>query len=176
MKIQKLVLFFLITYSTLFSQQPPTTASAIQKGLVQKKQMQSVSLVKNVPFRNIGPSVMSGRVVDVDINPNNTLEFYVGYASGGLWYTSNNGTTFDPVLDNAETINVGDIAVDWKNGIIWVGTGENNSSRSSYPGIGVLKPTDKGTSWLQMKKEVYLKLPMVVKHGIKFIMVFLQVS
>jgi len=150
MKIQKLVLFFLITYSTLFSQQPPTTASAIQKGLVQKKQMQSVSLVKNVPFRNIGPSVMSGRVVDVDINPNNTLEFYVGYASGGLWYTSNNGTTFDPVLDNAETINVGDIAVDWKNGIIWVGTGENNSSRSSYPGIGVLKSTDKGKSWKNM--------------------------
>ncbi len=150
MKIQKFVLFSLIAYSTLFSQQQSTTASAIQKGLVQKKQMQSASLVKNVPFHNIGPSVMSGRVVDIDVNPNNTLEFYVGYASGGLWYTSNNGTTFEPVLDSAETINVGDIAVDWKNGTIWVGTGENNSSRSSYAGIGILKSTDKGKTWQNM--------------------------
>ncbi|MGB1284181.1 MAG: WD40/YVTN/BNR-like repeat-containing protein, partial [Polaribacter sp.] len=92
-------------------------------------------------------TIMSGRVVDIDVNPNNTTEFYVGYASGGLWYTNNNGTTFTPVLDNAPTQNVGDIAVDWENGTIWVGTGENNSSRSSYAGIGILKSTDKGNTW-----------------------------
>ncbi|MCK4562335.1 MAG: exo-alpha-sialidase, partial [Flavobacteriaceae bacterium] len=105
------------------------------------------SIVKNVAFTSIGPSIMSGRVVDLDVNPQKPTEFYVAYASGGLWYTNNNGTTFTPVMDNSPTQNIGDIAVDWKNGTIWVGTGENNSSRSSYAGIGILKSTDKGKTW-----------------------------
>lgn len=133
-----------------FAQQPATAADAIQKGLQQKKQMEMSSLVKNVSFTNIGPTVMSGRVVDVAINPKNTTEFYVAYASGGLWYTQNNGTTFEPILDETSTNNLGDIAVDWKNGTIWIGTGENNSSRSSYAGIGILKSTDKGKTWNNM--------------------------
>ena len=105
------------------------------------------SIVKNIKFTSIGPSVMSGRVVDLDVNVNNPTEFYVAYASGGLWYTNNNGTTFTPVMDHAPTQNIGDIAVDWKKGTIWVGTGENNSSRSSYAGIGILKSEDKGKTW-----------------------------
>ena len=105
------------------------------------------SLVKNVPFTNIGPSIMSGRVVDVDVNPQKPSEFYVAYASGGLWYTNNNGTTFTPISENAPTQNMGDIAINWKNGTIWVGTGESNSSRSSYSGIGILKSTNKGKTW-----------------------------
>ena len=105
------------------------------------------SLVENVPFTNIGPTIMSGRIVDIDVNPTNPNEFYAAYASGGLWYTNNNGTSFTPVMDTAETINVGDIAVDWKNGTLWVGTGESNSSRSSYAGVGILKSTDKGNTW-----------------------------
>lgn len=127
--------------------QQPTSAEKIQQALQQKKALITNSTVKNIPFKNIGPTVMSGRVVDIDVNPENTTEFYVGYASGGVWYTNNNGTTFTPVLDNSPTQNVGDIAVDWKNGTIWVGTGENNSSRSSYAGIGILKSTDKGKTW-----------------------------
>ena len=105
------------------------------------------SVVENIPFTNIGPSIMSGRVVDFAVNPDNPTEFYVAYASGGLWYTNNNGTSFTPVMDNSPTQNVGDIAVDWKNGTLWVGTGESNSSRSSYAGIGILKSTDRGKSW-----------------------------
>lgn len=93
---------------------------------------------------------MSGRVVDIDVNLNNPIEFYVGFASGGLWYTKNNGTSFTPVLDTAETQNVGDIAVDWKTETIWLGTGENNASRSSYAGIGILKSNDKGKTWQNM--------------------------
>lgn len=108
---------------------------------------QEESLVKNVPFVNIGPTVMSGRVVDIDVNPENPTEFYVGYASGGVWHTTNNGTTFTPILDSSKTQNVGDIAVDWNSKTIWVGTGENNASRSSYSGIGILKSIDNGISW-----------------------------
>lgn len=105
------------------------------------------SLVEKVPFTNIGPTVMSGRIVDFDVNPNNPTEFYAAYATGGLWYTNNNGTSFVSLLDNAPTVNIGDIAVDWNSDTIWVGTGENNSSRSSYSGIGMLKSTDKGKTW-----------------------------
>ncbi len=115
--------------------------------LVFHSNAQESSMVKNLSFTNIGPSIMSGRVVDLDVNPKKPTEFYVAYASGGLWYTNNNGTTFIPVMDNSPTQNIGDIAVDWKSGTIWVGTGENNSSRSSYAGVGILKSDDKGKTW-----------------------------
>ena len=132
------------------AQHTATPSPKVEQALEQQKTMESNSLVKHISLKNIGPTIMSGRVVDVEVNPNNPIEFYVGYASGGLWYTNNNGTSFSPVLDHADTQNVGDIAVHWPSGTIWVGTGENNASRSSYAGIGMLKSTDKGNTWQQM--------------------------
>lgn len=133
-----------------FAQQPATSVSQVENGLNQKSEMAKNSIVKNLPFKNIGPTVMSGRVVDFAVNPNNPVEFYVGYASGGVWHTKNNGTTFEPILDSSPTQNVGSLAVDWKNRVIWVGTGEVNSSRSSYAGIGILQSNDNGKSWNNM--------------------------
>ncbi|RNC88019.1 MAG: glycosyl hydrolase [Winogradskyella sp.] len=130
-----------------FAQQPATSAETVKQALEQKRSMAESSIVKNVPFKNIGPTIMSGRVVDLDVNPDQPSEFYVGYASGGVWHTTNNGTTFTPVLDSSDTQNVGDIAVHWPTRTIYVGTGENNSSRSSYAGIGILKSTDNGKTW-----------------------------
>ena len=94
--------------------------------------------------------MMSGRIVDLEVNPDNPTEFYAAYASGGLWHTVNNGISFTPILDSSETQNIGDIAVDWSDGTLWVGTGENNSSRSSYAGIGILKSSDGGKTWQNM--------------------------
>lgn len=111
---------------------------------------QETSLVKNVFFKSIGPSVMSGRVTCLAVNPKNNTEFYVGYASGGVWHTTNNGTSFKPILDSSPTQNVGCIAVDWNTHTIWVGTGEVNASRSSYAGIGILKSSDNGKTWQNM--------------------------
>lgn len=143
--MKKRILLTAFIVQTVASAQ--VSAEAVQNSLVAKKQLQEQSLFQSLNLQNVGPTVMSGRVVDVDVNPENPTEFYVGYASGGLWYSNNNGMSFVPVMDNAPTQNVGDIAIDWKNGTIWVGTGEVNSSRSSYAGIGILRSDDKGKTW-----------------------------
>lgn len=128
----------------------PTPASERIIGQKTKKDSEKRSIVNDLEFRNVGPSIMSGRVVDVDVNPNDPTLFYVAYATGGVWYTNNNGTSFTPVFDNMPEINIGDIAVDWSTKpqpVIWVGTGEPNSSRSSYAGNGVYKSYDGGKNW-----------------------------
>jgi photosystem II stability/assembly factor-like uncharacterized protein len=130
-----------------------TPGEARVKSLQQKQSLTQKSLVNHVRFRNIGPTVMSGRVDDIEANPDDPTEFYVAYASGGLWHTTNNGISFTSIFDSAAVITIGDIAVNWKTRTIWVGTGEVNSSRSSYSGIGVYKSNDEGKTWQ------YLGLP-----------------
>ncbi len=127
---------------------PYTPAEVRLRGYEQRLKLQEESLVKNVAFRNVGPTVMSGRVVDVDVNPEDPSIFYTAYASGGLWKTTSNGTHFVPLFDTLAVMTLGDIAVDWKHGeIIWAGTGENNSSRSSYAGTGIYRSADGGKTW-----------------------------
>lgn len=149
-----LLLSFLSVFVTVSAQIKPTTADERQKGMVVRKALEQKSLLKDAKFRNIGPTVMSGRVTDVEVNPQDPTEFYVAYASGGLWQTKNNGQSFTPLFDNEDVMTIGDIAVKWYgNRIIWVGTGEVNSSRSSYAGNGVYKSSDNGKTW------EYLGLP-----------------
>ncbi|MGB0949238.1 MAG: VPS10 domain-containing protein, partial [Marinirhabdus sp.] len=150
MKRYFLPLLSLFFVCTTIAQPTATTAGEVQKGIVTKMQNAKNSVVKNLPFKNIGPTIMSGRVVDIAVNPDNPIEFYVGYASGGVWHTKNNGTTFAPVLDTAPTQNVGSLAVNWKTRTLWVGTGEVNASRSSYAGVGLLQSTDNGNTWNNM--------------------------
>ncbi len=139
-------LLLLLTLSVR-SQVKPTTAAERLKTTEQRKALSQKSLVNHIPFKNIGPGIMSGRVADVDVNPADATEFYVAYASGGLWHTTNNGQSFVPVFDSADVITIGDIAVNWKTGTIWLGTGEVNSSRSSYAGIGMYRSENNGKTW-----------------------------
>ena len=137
----------LISSSVVFSQPNSTDAESIIKAYENKEILAQSSRVKNIKFRNIGPTIMSGRVVALEVNPQDPTKFYVAYASGGVWYTDNNGTSFNSISDDWPTQNIGEIAMDWNNGILWVGTGENNSSRSSYSGIGILKTNADGSNW-----------------------------
>ncbi|NKI31123.1 glycosyl hydrolase [Croceivirga thetidis] len=146
----KYLICLLLTSTFCLAQINPTSADNLENAAKQKIAMAESSLLKNIPLKNIGPAIMSGRVVDLDVNPLDATEFYVAYASGGLWHTSDNGISFTPIMDNSETQNIGDIAVHWNSGTIWVGTGENNASRSSYAGIGILKSTNNGKSWENM--------------------------
>ena len=130
-----------------YTQVKPTPAAERLKSGSQRKDLVQRSLVNHTSFRNIGPSIMSGRVADLDVNPVDPTEFYIAYASGGLWYTTNNGQSFIPVFDSADVITIGDIAVNWKTSTIWLGTGEVNSSRSSYAGIGIYRSDNNGKSW-----------------------------
>ena len=124
-----------------------TPATERMKNVEIKKALLEKSLVKNVPFKSIGPSIFSGRVSDVDVWEKDPTHFYVAYASGGLWKTENNGQSFTPLFDNEVVMTLGDIAVDWERNVIWAGTGEVNSSRSSYSGVGMYKSTDSGQTW-----------------------------
>ncbi len=145
-------LIFAIFYVTVFQLGAQETITATTGEQRLKSESKKNSTWLKSPFRhyevkNVGPTVFSGRVVDVDVNPDNPAEFYVAYASGGLWYTNNNGTTFEPKFDKEAVITIGDIAVNWNNGDIWIGTGEVNSSRSSYAGIGMYYSNDGGENW-----------------------------
>ncbi|WP_462250605.1 VPS10 domain-containing protein [Ferruginibacter sp.] len=147
------VLLLFISVNSVYAQIKPTPAAERLNGLQKRKLLEEKSLLKNISFRNIGPVQMNGRVVDIEANPNDPTEFYVAYASGGLWYTNTNGLSLTPVFDNEDAFSIGDVAVNWNTKTIWVGTGEVNSSRSSYSGTGVYKSSDNGKSWQ------YLGLP-----------------
>ncbi|MBL6644871.1 MAG: glycosyl hydrolase [Flavobacteriales bacterium] len=131
----------------------PTPAAARLNVSTAHEFLDDASWTAGLELRNVGPTVMSGRVVDLSVNPSEPAEFVVAYATGGLWHTRDHGTSFTPLFDHEAVIFIGAIAVDWSARTLWVGTGEVNASRSSYAGVGVYRSSDWGQSWQHMGLE-----------------------
>ena len=159
LKITRLTLLAVIAASPLWAQVAPSTGEHIHASYQLREQLAKTSLLKEYPVRSIGPVVQGGRVSDLAVT-DNPAHYYVAYASGGVFKTTNNGITFEPIFDNQGALGIGDMALAPSNqDIIYVGTGENNSSRSSYAGSGLYKSTDQGESWN------YLGLPEIQHTG-----------
>ncbi len=171
-KFLNIIFIFLFIFSNGFSQKkkkkslfPKSTLSSERlEGYLKRISLEENSIVKNISFRNIGPTVMSGRVTDLAVNPKNPSHFYVAYATGGLWETTNNGNSFNPIFDNQIVITIGDIEVDWEKDIIYVGTGEKNSSRSSYSGNGIYKSSNGGKNWEHLGLDDSHHIGRIVLH------------
>src|SRR5688500_4165721 len=108
------------------AQQRPATAAV------------TADVMKGIPVRSLGPGLVTGRIADIEIDPNDSNVWYVASAFGGLWKTVNRGVTFAPILDSMPAFNLCCVEVDPRNSsIVWVGTGENHSQRSAHFGDGV---------------------------------------
>ncbi len=109
------------------------------------------SIFDRLTFRSIGPATMGGRIGDLAVLEKRPAVFYAGAATGGLWKTINNGTTWEPVFDRQDVISIGAVAIPQDSAnLVWVGTGENNNRQSSSWGGGVFKSMDGGQTWKNM--------------------------
>src|SRR5688572_3783428 len=114
---------------------------------------QAAPAVPSGPFdalhwRSIGPAAMSGRIADIAVYERNSSIWYVATAHGGVWKTTNNGTTFEPQFQNQGLMSVGAVAVAQNNpDLVYLGSGESNNRQSTSWGDGVYKTTDGGKTW-----------------------------
>ncbi|MDX2285823.1 MAG: glycosyl hydrolase [Bacteroidia bacterium] len=147
-----LALALCLPAASLRAQKPkPKADSPAETPKEEPKKLLSSSTVSGLKFRSVGPALTSGRIIDLAVNPANRAEYYIAVASGGVWKTVNNGTTFEPLFDSQGSYSIGCVALDPGNPhVVWVGTGENNAQRSVAYGDGVYKSEDGGKSWKHM--------------------------
>ena len=125
----------------------------------EKKPGMNAETFSGLKWRSIGPAVASGRVMSIAMNPRNKFEYYVGVASGGVWKTVNDGTTWTPVFDGEGSYSIGWMALDPNDAsVVWVGAGESNSQRSVAWGDGIYRSDDGGKDWknLGLKKSEHI--------------------
>lgn len=116
-------------------------------------------------FRCVGPALTSGRVADMAMHPDNPFVYYVAVASGGVWKTTNNGTTFNPIFDSQASYSIGCVTIDPSQpSTVWVGTGENNNQRSVAYGDGIYKSTNDGGSWKNMGLKNSEHIAKIIVH------------
>ncbi|MDQ1390633.1 MAG: hypothetical protein QOF56_4087 [Acidobacteriaceae bacterium] len=125
----------------------------------EKKGGMTAETFSGLKFRSIGPAVASGRVMSIAVNPKNKVEYYVGVASGGVWKTVNDGTTWTPLFDKEGSYSIGWVTLDPNDpSVVWVGAGESNSQRSVSYGDGIYRSDDGGKNWqnLGLKKSEHI--------------------
>jgi photosystem II stability/assembly factor-like uncharacterized protein len=123
-------------------------AAARQAAFARRAEMEKASLLSEIRFRSVGPEVQGGRVVEIAAPANQPDALVVAFASGGLWRTDDRGGVWAPLFDVQPTLTIGSFALADADGkTIYVGTGESNSSRTSYAGAGMYKTVDGGKTW-----------------------------
>ena len=149
----KIIIISLITFlgftksNDLLAQKKPSADTAKTKN---NDPWQSGTF-NGLKFRNIGPALVSGRIVDLAVNPKNTSEYYIATANAGIWKTNNAGITYNPLFDNEASFSMGCVTIDPSNpNTVWAGSGENNNQRVVGYGDGVYKSEDAGKSWKNM--------------------------
>lgn len=121
--------------------------------------------LSGLKFRSIGPAITSGRIADFAVNPDNPKTYYVATASGGVWKTTNSGTTYTPVFDSQKSYSIGCITMDPNtSNVVWVGSGENNNQRSVAYGDGIYKSVDGGQSWEHMGLSTSEHIGNIIVH------------
>ncbi|MEM6685230.1 MAG: glycosyl hydrolase [Bacteroidota bacterium] len=159
-KIAKVVSFtfaFLMIVSTSYAQKST-------KGKDTKKENTS-AIYSGLKFRSIGPAFMSGRIADIVIHPTNENVWYVAVGSGGVWKTTNSGTTWKSIFDGQVSYSIGCVTLDPQNPeIVWVGTGENVGGRHMGYGDGIYKSEDGGKSWKNMGLQKSEHLSKIIIH------------
>ncbi|MDQ2978442.1 MAG: glycosyl hydrolase [Acidobacteriota bacterium] len=123
-------------------------AAARMQGVALHDAMAKASPFSAIRFRSVGPEIQGGRVVEVAAPANQPDALVVAFASGGLWRTNNRGGAWTPLFDGGPTQTIGAFALaDPDGNTIYLGTGESNSSRTSYAGTGMYKTADGGKTW-----------------------------
>jgi len=141
-KLFFLIFFFCIAFFGISqkNKKPPPDAELAES-----------NLFDGLKFRSIGPALTSGRIADIAVSSIDINTWYVAVASGGVWKTTNGGTTWNSIFDGEGSYSIGCVTIDPSNPhTIWIGTGENNNQRSVAYGDGVYRSKDGGKSWEHM--------------------------
>ncbi|NBC22831.1 MAG: glycosyl hydrolase, partial [Gammaproteobacteria bacterium] len=122
----------------------------------------NAATLEGLELRNIGPAFMSGRIADIVLHPEDPSTWYVAVGSGGVWKTTNAGTTWEPIFDDQSSYSIGCITLDPNDpDTLWVGTGENVSGRHVGYGDGLYRSRDSGETWERMGLEASEHIGMI---------------
>ena len=151
------IFIFLILTSSSFAQR--------NNSLDDSQELDTTSIYAGLKFRSIGPALMSGRIADIAIHPDNENIWYVAVGSGGVWKTENAGTTWNSIFDGQVSYSIGCITLDPQNPeVVWVGTGENVGGRHTGYGDGIYKSEDGGRSWKNVGLKNSEHLSKIIIH------------